>query len=258
MSPVCVVKIGGGLVGHLGDFWKEIHLLQADRSLILVHGGGPQATAMARRLGHEPTIVHGRRVTSDLDLDIVRWTMRGEINLQLTSEAQASGIPAVGLSGADAGILRASKRPPWEVDGRMVDFGWVGDVESVDAEFLEVSLGAGLMPIVAPLGIDDSGQVYNVNADTVAVAIAQELQAAELLLVTEAGGLRTGAEADATLVPVCDAEMFEAGVRDGWITAGMRVKMELGLEALAGGVGEVWVTAAADLVRREKATRVLP
>jgi acetylglutamate kinase len=256
-KPFCVVKIGGGLIGQLDIFWREVRALQGTRRVVLVHGGGPQATAMARRLGHQPTIVQGRRVTSDLDLDIVRWTMRGEINVTLAAAAQAAGIPAVGLSGADAGILRVTRRPPRYVDGKLVDFGWVGDVQGVDTGFLTVSLGAGLMPIVAPLGIDTDGQVYNVNADTVAAAIAQEFPAAELLLATGTGGLRTGPGPDAERIPVCGGDLYDAGIRDGWITAGMRVKLQLGFEALAAGVGEVWVTGVEDLVGRRDGTRLV-
>lgn len=256
MKPATVIKIGGGLISGLETFWPALRELQRTRSIVLVHGGGPQATAMARRLGHEPTIVHGRRVTSDLDLDIVRWTMRGEINLALSAAAQASGIPAVGLSGADAGILRVRKRPPWTVDGREVDFGWVGDVVKVNPEFLRVSIEEGFVPILAPIGLDTEGQVYNVNADTVASAIAQSLPAHELLLVTDSGCLREGPAG--VRIPTCNRTRFEEGVARGWIQAGMRVKVHIGLETLEGGVDEVWVVGPDDVAAREQATRIIP
>lgn len=252
MKPVTVIKIGGGLVPALSPVWEQIAGLQDTRAVVVVHGGGPQATAMARRLGHEPVIVHGRRVTSDLDLDIVKWTLRGEINLALAAGAQAAGLRAVGLSGADAGLLRVRRRPPWDVDGQAVDFGWVGDVIGIDTRYLRVTLEQGVLPIVAPLGIDAEGQVYNVNADTVAVAIASELKAAELLLVTDAGCVLRGT----TRLAECDRALFDQGVAQGWIQAGMRVKIQLGLEALEAGVREVWVTGPEDIVRRRASTRI--
>lgn len=256
MRPVCVIKIGGGLVNSLSRFWPAVLEMMAETDVILVHGGGPQATEMARRLGHEPEIVQGRRVTSDLDLDIVRWTMRGEINLSISAAAQGAGLRAVGVAGADGGLLRVSKRPAWIVDGRSVDFGWVGDVVSVEPDILHTLLRAGFLPVVAPIGIDEAGRVYNVNADTVAVAIARELGARELLLVTEAGGLRTGPGPFDKRIRSCNQKMFDEGVDAGWIKGGMRVKIQLALEAIAGGVKDVWVTGAGDITRRANATHI--
>jgi acetylglutamate kinase len=256
MKALSVIKIGGGLVGALSAFWPAIRELQTTSDVILVHGGGPQATAMARRLGHEPTIIHGRRVTSDLDLDIVRWTMRGEINLALSAGAQAAGLSAAGLAGADGGILKVYRRPPWNLDGAEVDFGWVGDVEEVDPSLLRTLLDAGVMPIVAPVGIDHQGQVYNVNADTVAASIATTMKAQDLLLVTDAGCLRRGPQEGAERVSHCDRAAFQAGVEEGWIQGGMRVKIQLALEAIEGGVAQVWVTGAGDVARRDHATRI--
>ncbi len=256
MRPVCVIKIGGGLVNGLSRFWPALREMMADTDVVLVHGGGPQATEMARRLGHEPEIVQGRRVTSDLDLDIVRWTMRGEINLALSAQAQGADLRAVGLAGADGGLLRVAKRPPWIIEGRSVDFGWVGDVVSVQPEILRTLLGAGFLPVVAPIGIDEAGQVYNVNADTVAVAIARELRAVELLLVTESGGLRTGPGPFDKRIQTCNQKMFDEGVDAGWIEGGMRVKIQLALEAIAGGVKDVWVAGAGDITDRANATHI--
>lgn len=256
VRPRTIIKIGGGLVGSLGRFWEPVREMLETRDVVLVHGGGPQATAMARRLGHEPEIVQGRRVTSDLDRDIVRWTMRGEINLALSCGAQAAGIAAVGLAGADAGLLKVSRRPPWIIDGRSVDFGWVGDVESVDPGVLETLLEAGILPIVAPIGIDAEGVDYNVNADTVSVAIAKALGAEELLLVTEAGGLRTGSGPFDKRIKRCNRELFTEGVDAGWIKGGMRVKIQLALEAIDGGVKDVWVVGVGDVVERSSATHI--
>ena len=101
---------------------------------------------------------HGRRVTSDVDLEIVQWTLRGALNMSLVAGAARHGLAAVGLSGADGGTLRVTKRPPWEIDGETVDFGWVGDVEHVDVGLVETLLSGGFVPVLSPLGLDAAGQ----------------------------------------------------------------------------------------------------
>jgi acetylglutamate kinase len=258
-NPI-VVKISGTLLADGGApeaFWRGMRTLQETAPVVLVHGGGAQATAMARRLGHEPTIVQGRRVTGDLDLDIVHWVLRGKLNTQLVADAKQHGLTAVGLSGADGTTLRVTKRPPWTVDGEAVDFGWVGDVEGVDPALLRGVLAGGMVPVVAPLGIDAEGQTYNVNADTVARALAAALGAEELLLVTATGGVRRQADVPDSHLATCTADTFEQGTEAGWINGGMRVKMEVAFDALSGGVSDVYICAPDDLVRRAHATRVV-
>ena len=254
-NPI-VIKIGGTLVGEAeaqAALWQGVRELREAAPVVVVHGGGAQATALARRLDHEPRIVQGRRVTTDLDLAIAQWALRGGLNTQLVAAAQRQDLAAVGLSGADGGLLRVTKRPPWTVDGEAVDFGWVGDVEAVQTSVLTGLLTGGFVPVVAPLGIDAAGQVYNVNADTVARALAAALQASQLLLVTGAGGVRQG---EATL-GCCDAETFAAGTAAGWIAGGMRVKLRAAFDALQAGVPDVCVCALDDLVNRKQATRVV-
>ena len=251
-----VIKVGGAVLEDASStevLWKEIDQLHHDGPVVLVHGGGQQATALARRMGHEPRVVQGRRVTTDLDLEVAQWALRGALSTQLVSEAQRQGVPAVGLSGADGGLLRVTKRPPWELNGDMVDFGWVGDVDRVDPALLPPLLEGGFVPVVAPLGIDAEGQVYNVNADTVACAISSALQAERLLLVTAVGGVQ---DADGSLLPHCDATTFEAGVEAGWIAGGMRVKLHTALDACQNGVSEAFILGPGDLANRAHATRV--
>ena len=255
-----VIKISGTLLDDpagLEAFWLSARQLAGEGPVVLVHGGGKQATALARRLGHTPTVVQGRRVTTDLDLDIVQWALCGKLNTQVVAAARRHGLRAVGLSGADDSLLTVAKRPAWTIDGRTVDFGWVGDVESVDPSLLVHLLDGGMVPVVAPLGIDDAGQVYNVNADTVARSLATALGAEKLLLVTSTGGVRREPSEPASRLDTCDADTFASGVEQGWIADGMRVKVETALEALAGGVGEAFICAASDLCTRQKATQVL-
>ncbi|MEL6616797.1 MAG: acetylglutamate kinase, partial [Bacteroidota bacterium] len=190
-ASLSVLKIGGAIAASpeaLDRLWREVRALPGP--VVLVHGGGPQATALARRLGHEPRIVAGRRVTSDLDLDVALYTMRGAVNARLVASAQASGVRAVGISGADGGLVQVVRRPPREVDGEMVDFGHVGDVTAADPALPLALLDAGFTPIVASVCSDGAGALYNVNADTVAMEITIALSAARLVMVAEASGVR--------------------------------------------------------------------
>jgi acetylglutamate kinase len=258
-SPV-VVKIGGSLIEEadaMDALWSALQALREQAPVVLVHGGGKQMTDMADRLDHTPRRVQGRRITTDLDLEIAQWTMNGALNTKLVAEATARDLTAVGLSGADASQIQVSKRPPWTIDGETVDFGWVGDVEAVDPSLVDSLVMQGAMPILAPLGIDEEGQVYNVNADTVASALAGALTAKELLFVTETGGVRRDADDPASHLSTCDAKTFEAGVEEGWIEGGMRVKMKTALDALDDGVERAFVCAADDLVSRARATEVV-
>lgn len=255
-----VVKIGGALItdpGALSSLWDGVRSFTESRCVVVVHGGGPLATQVARRLGHEPRMVHGRRVTSDLDLKVVQWTMRGELNSQLVAAAAKRGVRAVGISGADGGVLRVTKRPPWNVDGEQVDFGWVGDVEHVEPKLLRVLLDGGFVPVVAPLGIDAEGRLYNVNADTVSSAVAAALQASEYFLVTESGGVFEQIDDPHSLLARCTAEQFRRGEAEGWIQGGMRVKLKVAFDALNAGIRSVHIVPPEGIVNRELGTQVI-
>ena len=205
-TPVVVVKLGGAILGDpdaVRAVWSEIARLgdamyrpdsahgdteAGTPGVVVVHGGGAQSTELARRLGHEPRIVAGRRVTSDLDLDVSLYALRGALNARLVGAARAAGVAAVGLSGADGALATVVRRPPREIDGETVDFGWVGDVDRVDSAVLRVLLAAGFVPVVSTVCADDRGALYNVNADTVAAAKSPSSSAATRLdLVTECG-----------------------------------------------------------------------
>lgn len=257
-SPI-VIKIGGALLAGgdvLTPMWEAVEVLRGEAPVVVVHGGGPQMTDVARRLGHEPRIVQGRRVTTDVDLEIVLWTLRGTLNARLVAEATRFGLPAAGVSGADGATVRVTKRPPWNVEGAEVDFGWVGDVEAVDPALVRHLLGGGYLPVLAPIGIDAAGRLYNVNADTVACGLAGALGAGTFLLVTETGGVRRRADDPSTLLDACDRTTFAAGVEDGWIQGGMRVKLDVAFTALDAGVPEVYILAPDDLIERRRGTRV--
>lgn len=238
-APV-VLKLGGALLADdaaLAAVWAGVHgLRDAGTPVVLVHGGGPQQTHLAARLGHTPRLVAGRRVTTDLDLDVALWALRGHLNARLVAAAIGSGLSAVGLSGADGPTVRVHRRPPVTIDGERVDFGHVGNVEHVDPELPRLLLGAGYLVVLASVCVDASGALFNVNADTVAMEVAAALGAARLDLLTEAGGVRDPRGQTLTAMTPAGAE---AGVAAGWIGGGMRPKLETALGALARGVGAV-------------------
>ncbi|WP_420455547.1 acetylglutamate kinase [Rubrivirga sp.] len=243
-----MVKLGGAILADaeaLADVWAGV--AATGGPVVVVHGGGPQATALARRLGHEPTLVAGRRVTGDLDLEVALYTLRGALNARLVGAARAAGTRAVGVSGADGALVTVTRRPPVEVDGEAVDFGHVGDVEAVDPTLVRTLLGAGFVPVVATVCADAAGALYNVNADTVAFELAAALGASRLDVVTEAGGVRRDPSDPASVLARLTGAEVAAGVAEGWIAGGMRPKLETALAALARGVPSVRVCAPADL-----------
>ncbi len=246
-APV-VLKIGGALVADdaaTAAVWDGVRdLVAGGAPVVVVHGGGPQLTEIATALGHAPRIVAGRRVTTDLDLRVALWALRGELNAALVAGATARGIAAAGLSGLDGPTVVVRRRPPVVVDGETVDFGHVGDVVRVETRLVGALLAAGVVPVVAPVCADAAGALYNVNADTVAMELAAALGAARLDLVTEAGAVR-GADG-APLEGLSAGEAY-AGVAAGWIDGGMRPKLSTGFGALARGVASVRVVGPAGI-----------
>ncbi|MEO0557241.1 MAG: acetylglutamate kinase [Bacteroidota bacterium] len=259
-QPLSVVKLGGATLTDPADLaavWASVRALhEAGTDTIIVHGGGAQSTALARQLGHEPEIVAGRRVTSDLDLDVALYVLRGALNARLVASGLAAGVRAAGISGADGGCVQVERRPPRQLEGRTVDFGHVGDVVGTDATLPRALLDAGFVPVIATVCSDAAGALYNVNADTVAAALAVALGATRLDLVTGAGGVRRNAEDPASRIRQLDADAIEAGVRDGWITDGMRPKLTVALDALAKGVASVRIVAPDALAEDDAGTLI--
>ncbi|NNE48551.1 MAG: acetylglutamate kinase [Rhodothermales bacterium] len=255
---VVVIKIGGAILSQpLDTFWDGVAEMMRTRRVIIVHGGGPEATRVARMIGHEPRIVRGRRVTTEIDLEIMQWVTRGSLNTRLVGQAIAHGLRPVGLCGADAGMVVVERRPPWVIDGHEIDFGLVGDIVEVQPGLLLKLLDDAYLPILAPICVDNLGRLYNVNADTVASAIAEHTNARSLLMVTETGGLRRHADDPASILGACDRSVYASGLADGWISGGMQVKLHVALEALKVGIPEVWIVAPDDLLTRATATRIV-
>ena len=243
-----VVKLGGAILSDaaaVAHVWAGIAAMNGP--VVVVHGGGPQQTEIAARFGHTPRFVGGRRVTTDLDLRIALWALRGEINARLVASAVAHGLPAAGIAGSDGPTVVVTKRPPRDIDGETVDFGHVGDVVRVDSTLLLALLGSGIVPVVSPVSTDTRGGLFNVNADTVAMEIATALGAARLLFVAEAGGVFRDLADPSTRLDTLDAATAARGVAEGWIADGMRPKLDTAFAARDRGVGDVRICAPAGL-----------
>ncbi len=240
-----VIKAGGAVFGDAAGTRALIEQIAILHHLgirvVLVHGGGPQLDEMQRSLGIEPRMVKGRRVTDDRTIDATTMVLNGLINTRILAACRELGVDAVGLSGVDSGLVRAHRRAPVSVDGESVDYGFVGDIVSIDAAVLRKQLDAGLMPVVSPVSSDDSGTVLNINADTVAAAIGAALGAEKLILCTGAPGILERREDPRSLVSYTDLAGLSRLEQSGSLADGMLPKATAIEAAIRGGVRRVHV-----------------
>jgi len=234
MSNWIVIKLGGELLrpGALSkSFFSSIEDLSESNSIVVVHGGGPQMSEAAKAHGHSPVIRQGRRVTGDIDLEILKEVLGKKLNQSLVGDFENSGIKAKGLSGAD-NVVMVEKRPPVEMDGELVDFGWVGDVLEIKTDRLVTISNDGSIPVVATMGTNISGQIFNVNGDTVAAKIAEALRASQLIFATAIGRVL---DKEGMPLPKVDSSDYQKGVNESWLQGGMRVKISTALSAMKNG-----------------------
>src|SRR5215813_7903357 len=194
-----VVKFSGKVTEdkeNLLSLAEEIALLhQVGIRICVIHGGGKQLSELAEKLGVVQTVIQGRRVTDDETLDLAKMIFRGKINTEILAALRQRGIHAVGLSGVDGGVIKAVRRPPKDIvnketgETETVDFGHVGDIAEVDARLINLLLENGYLPVISSLGASDRGEVYNINADTIASEIAAELKAEKLILLSDVNGI---------------------------------------------------------------------
>jgi acetylglutamate kinase len=230
-----VVKYGGNAIAGTSEhdalslFAQDIVLMHAiGIRPVVVHGGGPQINEMLARVGVESTFVDGRRVTDAQTMEIVRMVLLGQVNPQIVAAINTHGIVAVGVSGEDAGLIRAVPRG----DG----LGFVGDVSRINPEVLIRLLDDGFVPVVSTVGVDESGQAYNINADSVAGAIAEALHAEKIIYLTDIEGLRKVVDDPATLIQRITADELVLLVDNGTVAGGMIPKVESCIQAVRGGV----------------------
>lgn len=244
-API-VVKMGGEVVASEG-----LHVLAADivairetRGVIVVHGGGPQASKLQEQLGQKPVKVAGRRVTDEATLDVMKMVVAGKLNVDLAAALVRAGGKPIGLSGASSLVIEAARRPPKVYAGAgdaPVDLGLVGDVIGVNAELVSLLLANGYVPTLACLGCDAGGQVYNINADTVATRLAVTLGAAGLVLVSDvAGVLRDVADKSSRIPSITRAE-GRALIASGVVRDGMIPKLEESFAAIDEGARAVHI-----------------
>lgn len=245
-NKIFVLKTGGEAFADAPatrSLMEQVGILyQVGIRVVLVHGGGPQSTELAGALGLDTKFVEGRRITDESSLNVATMVLNGQINTRILAACRDLEIPAVGISGIDAGLIRAHRRPPVrQEDGGSVDYGFVGDIDSVEADILRKQLDNGLMPVVSPLSCDSSGTVLNINADTVAAAIAAELEAEKLILATGAPGILDDAADPGSLISYVDRSALQRLRDDGKLADGMLPKAAAIDAAIANGVKRVHV-----------------
>ncbi len=244
-----VVKAGGGVFGDTAAtrvLIEQIAILHYfGVRVVMVHGGGPQLTDLSAALGVPTRMVEGRRITDEKSIDVTAMVLNGLINTRILGICRDLNIDAVGISGVDAGLVRAHKRAPVRIDttGETVDFGFVGDIDSVDATVVRKLLDNGLMPVVSPLSADETGVLLNINADTVAAAIGAALGAEKLILCTGATGILERLTDPGSLVSYTDLEGLKRLREAGHLADGMLPKARAIEQAIRGGVRRVHVVS---------------
>lgn len=231
-GSVVVIKLGGHAMSSdaaMASFARDVVLMrQVGVKPVIVHGGGPMINEMLERLKIESRFVDGKRVTDAATVEVVEMVLSGKVNKQIVAAINGQGGRAVGLSGRDANLMVCKP-----ADGGL---GLVGEPAEVDARVLRTLVDDGFIPVIAPLGAGPSGEVFNVNGDTAAGAIAAGLRADRLLLLTDVDGVK---DAEGDVVTDLTAEQVERLISEGVITGGMIPKVRTALDAIAGGVRAV-------------------
>ena len=253
-----VVKVGGELVEspEMDAIAADVRkLLEGGHKVSIVHGGGPQATALQKRLGLETRMVAGRRFTDEATLEVMKQIVAGKVNVDVCARLVRHGVLGVGLHGASALAVAARRRPPRVMAGAgpdPVDLGLVGDVVGFNLPLLGDLWARGYVPVLACLGCDEKGQVLNINGDTVASQLAGALRADALVLVTSAPGVLRDVADPSSRIPRITRAEFDRAVADGSISGGMIPKLEESFEVLSEGARSVVIVGKlvpGDLVR---------
>jgi acetylglutamate kinase len=241
-----VVKYGGHAMVEEDlkvDFARDITLLKfVGLKPVVVHGGGPQISTVLEKMGMSSKFVKGMRLTDEPTMDVVEMVLGGKINKAIVAQINRQGGKAVGLSGKDGGLIRAEKlkivsqeenKPP-----EIIDPGLVGDVTHINPEIIHTLAGKGFIPIIAPVGVGESGETYNINADIVASRLAASLSAGRLILITDVDGLM---DAAGKLIPTVHKDTVPRMISDNTISGGMIPKIECAVEALGNGIEKVQI-----------------
>lgn len=248
-----LVKVGGGIVENEASLNSLLDKFARIEGLkVLVHGGGRSATKVAEQLGIAQTMIGGRRITDAETLKVVTMVYAGLVNKNITAQLQARGINALGLTGADMNVIQSHKRPLKKVkmeDGSVqeVDYGFVGDIDQVNADLLSDLIAKGVVPVLSPIGHDTHGTLLNTNADTIAAETAKALAKhfeVTLMFCFEKKGVLRDPEDDDSVIPSITAEEFPQLVEQGVVSGGMLPKLENSFNAIEAGVSKVIITLA--------------
>jgi acetylglutamate kinase len=246
-----VVKLGGELAQDVGRLSRTVGaavraFLDAGIKVCVVHGGGPQATELSKRLGLDTKQVAGQRVTDEATLEVMKMTLAGQVSVNVASALRLAGVPALCTTGVSAGLVDATRRPKVAVEGvpEPVDYGLVGDVAAVNVALLETLAERGVVVALGSLAGDAGGRVFNVNADTVAAQLAGTLRAARLLLVSNVPGVLRDRSDAATRIPRLTPSEAKAQVAAGVIQGGMIPKVEESLAMLDAGIDAIHIVGA--------------
>ena len=247
-GKIVVIKYGGNAM--INDSLKE--KVMQDIALmkyvgihpVIVHGGGPEITGFLKKVGKESSVVSGLRVTDEETVEIAEMVLDGKINSEIVNRLNQIGVRAVGLSGKDAGLIKAKKKLATVYEGeekKRVDIGYVGKVVQVDITILKDLIAHGYIPVIAPIGVGEGGESYNINADYVASEIAGALEAEKLLLLTDIEGIYKDYNDKSTFISSLHAEEARNYIKEGIISGGMIPKVEACLMALEKGAGKTHI-----------------
>lgn len=242
-----VVKYGGNAMSDetlKSGFARDVVLMKlVGMNPVIVHGGGPQIGMLLDRIGKESEFVEGMRVTDSETMDVVEMVLGGLVNKEIVNLINTHGGKAIGLSGKDAQLIRArklvfSKHNPEMEAPEIIDIGHVGEVESIDAAVVDMLVQGDFIPVIAPIGVGDDGQSYNINADLVAARLAEVLNAEKLIMLTNAPGLL---DAQGNVLTGLGVKAVEKLIKEGVIAGGMLPKIRSALDAVEAGVGSVQI-----------------
>ena len=260
-----LVKVGGAIVENADSLSALLDRFAGiEGHKVLVHGGGRSATRIAEQLGLPQQMVAGRRVTDAETLRVVTMVYAGLVNKNIVAQLQARGINALGLTGADMNVIQSHRRPPKNVrmdDGntQLVDYGYVGDIDHVNADLLADLIAKGVVPVMCPIGHDTQGTLLNTNADTIAAEVAKALASTfdvTLVFCFEKQGVLRDAADDSSVIPLITQDQFPTLVADGVVSGGMLPKLENAFGAISAGVREVIITRADAIGDPEAGTRL--
>ncbi len=246
-----VVKFSGKVTENkenLASLAEELALLhQVGIKICVIHGGGKQLSELAQKLGVAQTVIEGRRVTDDDTLELAKMIFAGKINTEILAALRRRGTAAVGLSGVDGNIVHAEKRPPREILNKQtgtketIDFGNVGDVLEINADLLKLLLDSDYLPVVSSLGADADGQIFNINADTIATEIAAQLKAEKLILMSDVNGIYLDSADETTKLSRLTVAEAKAMIESGSASGGMIPKLQNLMQIVSRGVNSAHV-----------------